>query len=93
MNVRNFLVVILQILSIADAFSVTGIMKFRGYRQKQLFVNAKHIGLIRNRKTIVSKIAFPGNNLVKFTKKSTRKPCINCKTRRSRLTRWSKRFQ
>ena len=92
MNIRIFLVVILQILSVANSLSLTGLMKLRRNRLKRAFHNANRVGFLGYRAMIVTKIDFTGTNLFKFNKK-VKVLCKNCETGRSRYTRWSKRFQ
>ena len=89
MNLRIFLIV----LSVAESFSLTGMMKLRRFRLKRAF---KNVEFIKNKRTIVTKMS--SNNLFKIKNISfaVRSSCSNCNSRGSRGSRfslWSKRFQ
>ena len=94
MNLRIFLIVL--ILSVAESFSLTGMMKLRRFRLRRAFKNVDSVGFIKNKRTIVTKMS--SNNPFKIKNKSfaVRSSCSNCNSRGSRGSRfslWSKRFQ
>ena len=89
MNLRIFLI----ILSVAESFSLTGMMKLRRFRLRKAF---KNVEFIKNKRTIVTKMS--SNNLFKIKNRSfaIKSSCSNCNSRSSRGSRfslWSKRFQ
>ena len=77
MNFRIFLIV----LSVAESFSLTGMMKLRRFRLRKAF---KNVEFIKNKRTIVTKMS--SNNLFKIKNRSFT-------VRSSRFSLWSKRFQ
>ena len=77
MNFRIFLIV----LSVAESFSLTGMMKLRRFRLRKAF---KNVEFIQNKRTIVTKMS--SNNLFKIKNRSFT-------VRSSRFSLWSKRFQ
>ena len=82
MNLRIFLI----ILSVAESFSLTGMMKLRRFRLRRAF---KNVEFIKNKRTIVTKMS--SNNLFKIKNRSfaVRSSCSNCNSRSSKGSRFS----
>ena len=95
MNFRIFLMTFVLILSVAESFSLTGMMKLRRYRLRRGFQTLNLVGFIQNQRTIITKISVRRNNFFKLNKKSfkIRSPCSNSNSGGSRFSLWSKRFQ